>query len=380
MSFRKSHYIFENATDSRYIIPREDGVFASFRHHGGGNVLSGRRFFRARGRTLRPDARGVGGEPGHRLLLHDLRTAEHRQDVAAPQAGEGAGDIRRRRGASPPVPALLFLQPDPVAPAGALPAFPAGVSLAVAPVPRGRAAFGLRPRGDVRPPGLLRRHGVPGGSRRPRAVHRRGGRPLRARERPLVPVLGVGGALLSGVPLRRLPVYGETPGRARGGDAFHPSPLHQVRPLPDVPLGLLARPRHRGPQARGALRHLPDDRGGRALDRLLRPPVGAPVRAAPCRYPGVPPSPRLRAARRDPHLPADARGGDLLPGREGPRRGHPREPVRTSPSRRGSSTGTGGSSSRTPSRTARGAGGRSGSSSASCATGSRSTRWRARSP
>ena len=156
-------------------------------------------------------------------------------------------------------------------------------------------------------------------------------------------------------------------------------PYIKASSLPDVPLGLLARPRHRRPQARGALRHLPDDRSGRAIDRLLRSPVGAPVRAAPCRYPGVPPSPRLRAARRDPHVPADVRGGDLLPWREGPRRGHPREPVRVL--RHGGEAQPvleGVLREHLPGPRA-GEGGRSVSSSASCATDSRSTRWKARS-
>ncbi len=230
ISFRKSHYIDENATVSGYIIPREGGVFASFRHHGGGSVLPGRGFLRARGGTLRPDAGGVGGGRGIGSSFMIYGPPNIGKTMLLLKLGKVLATAAGVARASPPVPVLLLLQPDPLAPAGALPAFPAGVPGAAAPVLRRRAPSGLRPGGDVRAARLLRVHRVPGGSRGPRAVHRRGGRPLRARERALVSVLGVGGALLPGVPARRLPVHGETPGRARRDDAFHPAPLHQEPP------------------------------------------------------------------------------------------------------------------------------------------------------
>jgi len=125
-------------------------------------------------------------------------------------------------------------------------------------------------------------------------------------------------------------------------------------------------------KARGALRHLPDDRSGRALARLLRPPLGAPVRA---RRVEIPASLLSRASERLGGIPAyqrmlveeiffrNAKVPDAVTLEnlyavsvtEGKLNRYWRE------------------SSRTPSRNVRGAGARSGSSSGSCATGSRST-------
>jgi len=312
MSFGKSHYILK--TRRIHVTLSEGMGNCVFRHHGAKRPFA-RDFFGREERALRPDTRGVGGS-GHRLLFHDLRTPNIGKTSLLLKLAKVLGPPPAER-CFPPVPALLFF--SQILSTLALSQHSAGVSPAVAPVPRGRTAFGLRPRGDVRPPGLLRRHGCREVLRAHDGAPPIGDGLSGARERPLVPV-SASGDLSIRLLFGRLPVYGKLQGVPRGPMLSILRPYVQVRQLSDVPLGLSPAVT-RALSARGSS-HLQMIEVG-AIDRFLPPPVGAPVRAAPCRYPGGPSFPAPPSGSENPRLPANAGRGDLLPEREGPRRGHP---------------------------------------------------------
>jgi len=141
-------------------LSEEDGVIASFRHHGGGSVLSGRRFFgreeelSALTRAALEGSRGIGssfmiyGPPniGKTSLL--LKLAK----VLGTSTG---GDVLPR-----PFPLYFSFSQILSHPLALSQHFLQEFLLQLL---RFLGTRGLRPstRGDVRPPGLLRRHGVP---------------------------------------------------------------------------------------------------------------------------------------------------------------------------------------------------------------------------